>query len=403
MKIKTEHFIFDTKKSILSFDNLQSVSQFNYDYFTTFQKVVFKKVTSPKKTIYWLSLIPTLECHGDCPYCYNRSYKKIYNRLTTEKIQSYLDTLKNYDFSQVRFIRTYGGEPFLHEDLYSLYKFLLTKMPKIKNIYISSGLLFEESIFEHALEQLKQLQTLGVNIVVGVSMDFGVPDQDFTRVSKQAGLYSRDQLFERVKRITEIGIEVVFPTIISNKVDPELLKEHIRKYASEYKFRMEIANDNVYYPRKEQLVKIFKFLKDLLDEQDFYVFANTDILNIPKIFKINEQNFLFLFPESFCGTYYNMVSFNPLGVTPCHMIPYTFDLKPSKRFFELHNDQKCKRCDFFPVCRGLCVNRRSYSEEANKSYCMWSKLSFILSIYKISKVYKNKLKEYLNSKIAGEL
>jgi radical SAM protein with 4Fe4S-binding SPASM domain len=408
MKIKTDLFIFDTKKSVLSFDIFQSLpNNFNIDYWKQFREIRLQEIQKSNKTLNWISLIPTLRCDGNCPYCYNAKFREKSLDLTVEKIESYINQLKNYNFDSVRFIRTYGGEPLLHPHLFDLYDYLIKRFPKIKNVYISSGLLFNDKTFENALIELKKISKLPIHLSIGISMDFGIPNDKFTRISHKAQIYSRDILLERVKIIeNEIpNIEIIFPTIISKDVDPKLLKEHIDYWSKfKYKFRLEIANDNIYYPRKNQLIEIYRYLKSIIQKGNIYVYANTDILNIPKIIKINENNYWFLFPYSFCGIYTNMISFNPYGITPCHTIPFNFEYKnPKKEYFNHWNSDKCKKCDFYPICRGLCTTRMQYNEESNKAYCLWSKLSFILSIYKIECDYGNQLKTYLDKIKVKEL
>lgn len=408
---------FNTSNCHLTFND--KIYNLKKDYRDVFLSMRAAQFEQKNKIIHTISLTPTYECDGRCSYCYNiNEINKQHDNLTFDQFDNTISKLKENGYIiDLKTIRLYGGEPLLSNNLSNLIIKIYEKY-KFKTLYISSGLLFDDNKFNHATKELTKLINKNIPLTIGVSVDFGLPDKGFTRVCSTTKI-TRDILLDRCSILEDIGVRVVYATIVSKNTKIELLKKHITNHYIEksnkfdlskmdskkdrdFAYRISISNHNKLYPSIKKVEFLYNMYKELYSQIPITsnLYPYTDVIYSPKIIKIDPDNFLFLFPNNYCGIYTDMIAIFPNGeVGSCHMNPYDRNLKPtdeqSDYFF---NNKKCKECNFFGICRGLCVNRNLQAADAMDSYCLWAKFSFELALKRMFLLHNENFKEYINGK-----
>jgi radical SAM protein with 4Fe4S-binding SPASM domain len=381
----------------------------------TLKETLKERFNDKDKTIRTISLNPSLRCDGDCPYCYNREdINQVTSDLNIEDFEKAIRRLREKGYEiKLSSLRLYGGEPLLTKNLADLI-IHIKKEYGFSLLYVSSGLLFTDGKFQYAKEQLEQIRSSGIDLTVGVSVDFGLGDDQFTRISRTTNI-TRDILLNRCSEIEELGIGVVYITMISKDTNVDLLKRHIKQHYLDKNekfdlssmdtnsdrhlaYRITISNDDTFFPSIQTVEELKVMYDELYDELPITsnLYPYTDVIYSSIIVKLNEDNFIFLFRHSYCGIYTDMVSIFPNGeISPCHMTPFERDLTIQKECSDyLFNNEKCDNCGFFLVCRGLCPNRNLQSPDAMDSYCLWAKYSFELFIKRIFKMKGNSEKNF---------
>jgi radical SAM protein with 4Fe4S-binding SPASM domain len=413
----SDGIVFDIKNAHLSFNNK------SYDIHSDVKKVFLntreEDFNESNKTIRTISLNPTYRCDGNCSYCYNKTeINKQNNDLTFDEFETAIEKLKSKNYNiELQTIRLYGGEPLLIKHLSSLIIKIKEKY-NFQTLYISSGLLFDDEKFEYAKNELIKLLNNNIDFTIGVSVDFGLKEKDFTRTSKKAKI-TRELLLDRCSILEDIGARVVYATIVSKNTNIQSLKQHIKNHYLEkydkfnlesmdsnkdrqFAYRISVSNHDTLHPDVEKIEQLYNMYLELYDSLPITsnLYPYTDVIYSPDIMKLDSDNFLFIFPNTYCGIYTDMVAIFPGGeIGSCHMTPYDRNLKPTH---EQHNyffkNSKCDSCDFFLICRGLCVNRNIQAPDAMDVYCLWAKYSFILSLKRLYQLHKDNFKEYINNK-----
>jgi len=376
---------FDTESSMLTFDETfvkNDIRQF-------LMEDKKRRMFSESRIINTINMIPTMMCDGACSYCYNiNELNQGKSFLDFETFENTMEDLITKGAKiELHTVKLYGGEPLLNPKLDSLLINILKKY-NIETLYISSGLLFNDKKFKAAIEKIKNILKYYKDLTIGISVDFGLTDEQFTRVSNKAFI-NRNILLKRGEELQKIGVTVVYTSIVSRNVDMDLLKTHITKHfrSSKYPnffYRLSVANSDDLYPTEDQIYSLYNLYNELYDKVGMTsnLFSYTDVVNFPNVFKIDKNNYMFVYPSNYCGMFDNMITILPDGqVTACQMEP---DIESSTMSKEQHDyffkNEKCDNCDFYPVCRGLCVNRNLQAPEAMDVYCLWAKLSFELAL-----------------------
>jgi radical SAM protein with 4Fe4S-binding SPASM domain len=419
MKYKiSDDITFDIKNCHLTFNNSKyNTSQKIRDSFITCRKNDFNK---KNKVIHTISLSPTYRCDGNCSYCYNISENnREKNDLTFSDFEKATNELKTKGYEiDLETLRLYGGEPLLVKNLSELI-IQIKKKYKFDTLYISSGLLFNDEKFESAKTELTNLIENNIDFTIGISIDFGLLDKQFTRLSNKTKI-TRQLLLERCSILEDIGIRIVYATIVSENTDIDLLKKHIIDHYNNksnkfnldkmdtnqdrsFAYRISISNHNTLYPSVEKVRSLYDMYVELYETLPITsnLYPYTDIIYSPDIIQLDPDNFLFILAHTYCGIYTDMIAIFPGGeIGSCHMTPYDRNLKPTKEQYDyFFNNEKCNSCDFFGICRGLCVNRNLQAPTAMDSYCLWSQLSFKLSLKRLYLLNKNNFKEYITNKM----
>ena len=404
---------FNTSTSTLHFNNSEIIDEDLIRDFHITNKRNFINNTS--KEINTINLIPTMQCDGCCEYCYNlEELNKNKHYMNFEDFEQGIDNIKKLNYSfDLDTLKLYGGEPLLNPNLADLI-INIHKNYQFSTLYVSSGLLFSPQKFEYAISQLKKIVDYGIDFSIGVSVDFGLSPENFTRISNKT-LINKNILLERCSIIEDIGIRVVYSTIVSNKTDIDLLKkdllslheskkEHFdisdmdSKSDRKYAFRISVSNDDSLHPSMEMIQELYKFYKDAHENIALTsnLYPYTDVVYSPLIKKLDEDTFLFLYPSNYCGIFDDMITMLPNGdLTSCHMTPYTSNFEISEEQINYYfNNEKCDQCDFFNVCRGLCVNRNLQAPKAMDVYCEWAKLSFELALKRLYIINGNNIKKF---------
>jgi len=328
-----------------------------------------------------LHILPTMTCFGKCSYCYNQDViiNTDYKCLEPYQLKSFLDDINNKDIEMIRF---YGGEPGLA--YLNLFRYVLIVddiSPNLKDIYISSSLLFSDEIFDGFYRAIKQIteQLPHLNIQIGSTTDFGsIP---FTRGCHTNNISQKD-ILKRMHLLSLLNINVKVNNILTSQTNINKFKLDLDYCLIEYpniEIRIVIANDDFFIPSKSFLRQFYFFIKPyILKEDNIYCNYRYEE-KLDQTFKLNLD----------CGIYSNLLTIGADGQRlNCH---YKLDkyeeLEDSNNFdFMVNLNEKCLNCPALFVCNGGCVLRHNnQSKNTDGIYCYWIKLSVLLSLRRLLK------------------
>ena len=422
--------IFDPSLSSFIFKSKKYYNINNYT--STINKIKSKfinnrhQVFNRKRKITNLNLFPTYICHGSCPYCYSKdNINKKYGYMTLDSLKISLKKINDLGMILEPYsIRVYGGEPLLNDNLYDILKYLKKIYPAIEFIYISSGLLFSDNIFNKTKQLLAKINALGVNFSIGVSVDFGT--EPFTRICFTNNI-TQNILLNRIDELINLGIPCVAATVITKNTNidnciTQLIDNH-KKYESiinkediitgkprKIAYRVSVACSNEYHPSLWQLNDLYDKMLQLYRNYNLVtsnIFPYTDVIASARVYQINDDVYTLVYPPTYCGIYSYMIEVYPNGeIGSCHMEMFdrsiNIDDNEYNKQMILH-PKKCYDCSFFLVCRGACINRLKFSEESNESYCTWIKYSYDLALERLYSMYKDKFRNYIKSNVDKEI
>ncbi len=393
----SNNITFDTNSSVLSFDG----STHDDEVSTFLKDDKLKKFNNTEKIIRTINLIPTMMCDGACSYCYNiDEINNIKSFMSPTKFEDGVNNINEKGYIlDLHTLRLYGGEPLLNPNLAELI-IHIKETHGFEILYISSGLLFNDKKFNTAKNEIKRLIEYGIDVTIGVSVDFGLTDEQFTRVSNKATI-NKQILLNRCQELEAVGTRIVYATIISRDTNIEILKQEVVKHYTNKKeffklssmdvladrkfaYRISVANSDDNHPSMDQVQELYEMYNDLYKEVALTsnLYPYSDVIYAPDVHKLDDDNFLFLYESNYCGIFSDMITMLPDGnLTSCHMTPEPEALDITEEQYNYYfKNEKCNACDFYNVCRGLCVNRNLQAPEAMDVYCKWAMLSFELAL-----------------------
>ena len=390
--LKTSSFIFNNK---LFASDVRNDIQHSIDFSIIQRRIA--RFTSPR-VITALNLIPSMQCHGKCLYCYNEdNNNQIMDMLTIDTIQKNITLLNQKYKLNLKECRIYGGEPLLNVDIFDILEYLYNCFNV--QIYMSSGLLFDNVYF---VDILNKIEKLNFPISIGISLDLGCKTI-YTR--KNNYNITCNDLINRAKMINDItNSNVILVTTISKYTDIITLEKDINYCISnlpDVTLRFAIACDDKLYPSITQIDEICELLTQYVNNPNITnnIFPYYDIINSQHVVKINEDRYNIVFNDTSCGVFSNMINMLPNGeLIHCHMNPY--DTSTEIINFNTNKNMilnpECCDCEYWRVCRGGCYYRKQINIESTRSYCYWIKRSFELALKRLYAKNKN-LKYLLNN------
>lgn len=346
-----------------------------------------------------LHLIPTIACNGLCNYCYNRPLlsNTIQSLDKTVLKQTLIDVSQDYklDFDLIRF---YGGEPGLVATQLYDYLNVIAEFSEIRSVYVSSGLLFNDKIFNELITTLKDARHAfpGSEITIGTTSDFGYSPDKYTRRCADYPI-NLDVIIQRVQTLLSYGFNVKMNNVLTKHVEPTLFNQQIRhalyELGKSVGIRIVFSNDDNLYPTKSILDEIYDIIVSLYNDKYFNVYSMFEYLGdsfgkdqCGKYTTIDESGEV-RGSAIHCGIFTSLLTIDHEGsVVSCH---YKMDergdnLIESKHFdFMVNLRDKCLECEYLTLCCGDCVMRHAYqNEETDNAYCDWIKRSIDLSFLK---------------------
>jgi len=414
-------FIFNSKEyyNISGYIDIVNKIRSNFIYK---RSQIFNK----KRIITNLNLFPTYACHGSCPYCYSKdNINKKYGYMTLNSLKESLKKINDLGMILEPYsIRVYGGEPLLNDNLYDILEYLKEIYPAIEFIYISSGLLFSDGIFNKTKQLLTKINTLGVNFSIGVSVDFGT--EPFTRTCSTNNI-TQNILLNRIDELINLGIPCVAATVITKNTNidsciDQLINNH-KKYRSiinkediitgkprKIAYRVSVACSNEYHPSIQQLNILYNKMLQLYKDNNLItsnIFPYTDVIASAHIYQVSDDIYTLIYPPMYCGIYSYMIEVYPNGeIGSCHMEMFDRSVNIDDNEYNkqmILRPKKCYDCSFFLVCRGACINRLKFSEESNELYCTWIKYSYDLALERLYSIYKDDFKDYIKNNVNKEV
>jgi len=364
--------------------------------------------SSESQEITMLNVVLTMKCDGRCLYCYAAdNIADNMPEITIGSIQEQLANLRTRGYIlNVSNVRFYGGEPFKSSHIGEIVSFLHQEFPNCL-FYISTGLLLNEEDFQQAFQTCKTWIEQQINFYLGVTVDFGVEDKNFTR--RNIYHYNRETLLERTSKLEQIGCSVRYVSILNKYTDADLLFKHlIQHFASKpnlassmsttgekkLTYRICCADHPTLYPTTELLTDV---AHRMLNSYDLPITSNlfpyTDVVFNARVVCLEEDVFTLVYPNMYCKIFNGLITLTPFGFTDCHMTPYKNQLEPSSQEEKLLLSEECRNCSFFLMCRGGCIKRRVFlinSPEAQQAHCIWTKYSYILGVWRLWKMYPSK-------------
>lgn len=384
-----------------------------------YKKKQLELIETPHKTFKNIVLFPTDRCDGRCSYCYNEETNNTTKAsLTLNDLKEMLVSVEQYgSLQQIDTVRCFGGEPFLNEELPDLFNELKKINPNITFI-ISSGLLFDDCVFNKVVYQVDKMVENNLHIRISSSIDFGLPSSKYTRC-REGNSYCYDEIDLRLRELFKHGANVLYTTNISRDTDIVLLKKQMMSNWSNWDYNPKDAmNSRVKYRfssvTHDTLSPNEKQMDDLLSMMSLYhkdlplftnLYGNQDVVDAATINKLGEGMYLFKYYPTYCGVYSNMLEFFPnkrFGV--CHML-YEEDYQQMNKQHPDYNTYMefdvCSKCDSYLVCRGGCFARKkTMTSEIFKRYCHWFDICYAYSwknvFYHMFGSNKNRLVEYMD-------
>jgi len=362
------------------------------------------KVINDRSIIETLVINPNNVCLGRCVYCYNENSNNVQSmQMSKEQFVDAITRLKKeYTVGHMKVIRFFGGEPILnpHWDWFISYMYENGLIDTSTDILISSGLLFDSTIFLDMVSKLTYLkERYGLSIKVSASVDFGM--EPFTR-QNIVGV-TQDILVNRVLMLCNHGIPTAFTTNVTHAFDLSLFKKQLKdayaKFsvdAREHLFmRVSIVAHDTYTPSAEQVEALADALVELQSEYPITtnLFSFDFVLDGGKITKIDDSHFLIVYYPFYCGMYSQMMEIFPDGsFGACHMdiTNKNHVLTEDNVDYELMFSNECAVCQNRLFCRNGCTNRRKLvsAVDKRKIYCLWMEKCYMLSWDRIYNKYK---------------
>lgn len=354
---------------------------------------------SERRTIEYLTLVPTDKCLGRCTYCYNEQANNAGTSLTVESVLNQVDEISKTNELDVKTVRVYGGEPLLFAK--NTIDILIALKERLGDfsVYISSGLLFDSATFNTALFELLRAKRAGIDVSVGTTVDFGIPSEHYTRIGPFGNM--KDAILSRAEEIGAAGVPCAISSIVTKDTIPSLLISEITEHASKHAgnvdmatgkrrkhaYRISVSNDDKTHPSLSQVKEIETLLEASYATSPVTsnVFPYTDVINGADVISIGDDKHMLVYPPSHCGIFSNMRSIHPTGTFGCHTLLGEDGAKDDTVKNILLKDERCASCDLALACRGACPTRKMFAPEANDTYCAWIKASFRLALIRLER------------------
>lgn len=346
-----------------------------------------------------LALVPNLECHGNCEYCYAASTTHdTSSLLTKDMLYSTLNKSVGEDFlEKFREIVVYGGESLIYSenivDLVSEFD--------VAGVSIVTGLLFSDSIFDKALEAIKDK-----NIDLCISFDPPPLNNEWANYTRRIPGVQGEELYNLL--LSRIGIlmntisgRCTFrSTITDNCVEWTRMASDISRVSGVPIDQLHISVE----VEDKSTISEATLLHMLLSMEEWNDNGNIVVNNADRFTPTVDDgviNGMFSYFGD-CDFMIGSVTVNSFGnISPCPSvaagayldeIPSTqYDIV-NKRVTNLWD--KCKDCTALVMCGGFC-----WITEPTDARCVWRQVSIYEGIYQwlMSLDMKDIEKQLINS------
>lgn len=377
-------------------------------------------IENKKHVINNLTIIPTMNCQGNCSYCYNKHNNNLTDAyLNIDTLKNTIEKLKkdNYSFD-VTTINFYGGEPFLNEDIEQLVDYLFSNNIVNDNIIlnISSSLLYNNEIFNRVVKTCIDLKNKNIPFFVSISIDFGTNEKNYTRISTTNSYINKKTLIDRANILMYNNIPIKLSSIVTALTNIKQLEIEIKQHYlsslfyntninyrslnvnSLFNYRIAAVHNNELYLSNEKIDELFEFLarnKETLPITQ-NMFPYLDIIKTTDIVKISDNIYMLLYQPTYCGIYSRSITIMLDGnLSSCHMDPYNNNVyltENMKDYDLIFNNKKCNNCEYYLVCRSGCINinKETNKKEALDSYCYYLKQCINFSMQNFYNTFNNK-------------
>lgn len=297
-------------------------------------------------------------CNLGCSYCYNKDYNKVAS-IDLLKIEQHISTLsQQHSFKKVNVIYT-GGEPTIyHKTILKIQNILLDFFDKVDSLLITNGTLLNEDM----------INNLYINGISNYQITLDGPSciHDQVRQFKKTGEGSFEKITNNITKIFNI---------INKKV---ILRININ--LENYTYMHNLLDELEQLNLKESI--IIDFCK-IYNSEHYYGDLNYKIydlymLAIDRGF-ICANHWKNLLPFNRTCSYYHKNSFVIDCDNNIYRCPYSRDDINTNEDFSSKNalmlksvNGKCSQCEFFPLCMGGCVYKKTTEKSAiNCDYYMY--------------------------------
>lgn len=382
----------------LKADNIITTVEEEENYYRKIKMDYFMEVFSPQKLI--LTIAPTSDCNFNCPYCFEENKKPI--RMSDAVIENIILFIKRYKHLELLYITWYGGEPLMAIDI--IKKILNRINTEIPNIKIYHHFLVTNGYFIN--ERMLSLFSKYPLNSIQITLDGNKTRHDNLRKLKLNGTGTFDKIVNNIEHIlknmpnTQISVRVNLDK--DNVGDFKRIREELLEKWKSY--------DNItIYPgilRIEDPVNKCMGCQSLLhdDVRELFYGLGENVNFYPvlqgKGCSATHLNSFLIGPS---GELYKC--WNELGDEK-KIIGFIndkdFKNKDLIRKYVLSancfEDEKCKNCEFIPICVGGCAFYRIKNMFDNGNFDICSLYKDDGVIEKCICMHLDKLRRQIDSK-----
>ncbi|MDR2126473.1 MAG: SPASM domain-containing protein [Prevotellaceae bacterium] len=333
-----------------------------------------EQISYSQKTLS-LTLVPTLSCNFDCPYCFEEG-KRVGN-MKNETIEQLILFIKKHESAKQLDITWYGGEPLL---AFGVIQKVLSRINEEINIpvkwhtIVTNGYYFTNKVIDFfKLHPLNCIQ---------ITLDGDRERHDKIRKQKSNGEGSYDKIINNIDTIlnelpdTQISIRV--------NIEKENLDDFIclqRELSQKWEGKKITLYPGILRIENEDKTALACEAIPQWDALKFYFESYKKKILNGNIYPVLQYN------EGCCATMINAYIVGPKGeIYKCwndvsddsKIVGYIHDKKltNSSLFFryligsKFYNNEDCKQCFFLPICPGYCPWFRLKNQHENGKYIL---------------------------------